>query len=76
MTCMIGKTNLATPLVRMEVERSCGIGIRAGDIMLATESPRGLSAPNIIPGTIKIVSSGMDLVSAVSIARARDLKYI
>ncbi|MFZ0477556.1 MAG: molybdenum ABC transporter ATP-binding protein [Terriglobales bacterium] len=65
MTCMIGKTNLETPLVRMEVGAKLRIGIRAGDIMLATESPRGLSARNIIPGTIQIVEQRHGFVSAV-----------
>jgi molybdate transport system ATP-binding protein len=29
------------------------VGVRAGDLLLATESPRGLSARNVLPGTIQ-----------------------
>ena len=65
MTCLIGRTNLETPLARMEVGAKLRIGIRAGDIMLATESPRGLSARNIIPGTIQSVEQRHGFVSAI-----------
>lgn len=55
MTCRIaGSTvELETPLVRAaEAESALRIGIRAGDILLATIQPRGLSARNLIPGRI------------------------
>ncbi|MGA6981064.1 MAG: ATP-binding cassette domain-containing protein [Candidatus Sulfotelmatobacter sp.] len=45
---------LETPLVRAEVGSRLRIGIRAGDILLATQAPAGLSARNIIAG--KLVS--------------------
>ena len=45
---------LETPLVRITPESSLRVGIRAGDILLATNHPEGLSARNILPG--KIVS--------------------
>jgi molybdate transport system ATP-binding protein len=43
---------LETPLVRAEVGSRLRVGVRAGDLLLATEKPRGLSARNILPGTI------------------------
>ena len=69
MTCRIGKgpLELETPLVRAEAGSHLRVGIQAGDILLATESPRGLSARNIVPGAIQrleqrdgIVSAGVD----------------
>lgn len=57
MTCRIkgngGPLLLETPLVRGGVGASLRIGIRAGDILLATSPPVGLSARNIIPGRIQ-----------------------
>ncbi len=54
MTCRVGgKLELETPLVRAEVGSHLRVGIRAGDILLATENPRGLSARNVLPGTIQ-----------------------
>jgi len=54
MTCRIGGSSvvLETPLVRAEVGSALCIGIRAGDILLATSRPQGLSARNIIPGRV------------------------
>jgi molybdate transport system ATP-binding protein len=54
MTCQLGKdaVELETPLVRAEVGSRLRVGVRAGDLLLATESPRGLSARNVLPGTI------------------------
>lgn len=45
---------LETPLVRAEVGSKLRVGISAGDILLATSTPVGLSARNILPG--KLVS--------------------
>ena len=55
MTCRIapGAIELETPLVRTERESKLRIGIRAGDLLLATESPRGLSARNVLPGIVR-----------------------
>src|SRR5208282_2929204 len=54
MTCRLGSSGveLETPLVRAEVGSRLRVGVRAGDLLLATESPHGLSARNILPGTI------------------------
>jgi molybdate transport system ATP-binding protein len=56
MTCKLagGTVELETPLVRADVGETLRVGIRAGDILLATVKPAGLSARNILPG--KIVS--------------------
>ncbi len=43
---------LETPLVRGGVGSELRVGIRAGDILLATSVPVGLSARNVIPGRI------------------------
>jgi len=54
MVCSLagGKVELETPLVRAEVGSRLRVGIRAGDILLASLPPVGLSARNIIPGRI------------------------
>jgi molybdate transport system ATP-binding protein len=43
---------LETPLVRGGVGSIMRVGIRAGDILLATAAPAGLSARNVLPGRI------------------------
>jgi molybdate transport system ATP-binding protein len=43
---------LEVPLAQTPPEGSVRLAIRAGDILLATEHPRGLSARNIVAGTI------------------------
>jgi molybdate transport system ATP-binding protein len=59
LTCNVGtpgtgvEVALETPLVRTEVGSKLRVGIRAGDLLLATDSPHGLSARNILPGTIR-----------------------
>jgi molybdate transport system ATP-binding protein len=56
MTCRVlgdgGPLLLETPLVRGGVGSTLRVGIRAGDILLATSPPVGLSARNVIPGRI------------------------
>ena len=57
MTCCLeaedgGRLSLETPLVRGAVGSRLRVGIRAGDILLATAPPTGLSARNVIPGRI------------------------
>jgi molybdate transport system ATP-binding protein len=54
MTCRIADSKLAleTPLVRAETGSTLIVGIRAGDILLATVQPAGLSARNIISGRV------------------------
>ena len=53
MTCQVaGRVTLETPLVRAQVGAPLRVGIRAGDILLATTPPTGLSARNVIQGKI------------------------
>ena len=54
MTCRIDGSalSLEVPLTRTRSGQSLKVGIRAGDILVAAESPRGLSARNVIPGRI------------------------
>jgi molybdate transport system ATP-binding protein len=54
MRCRIAgsKVELETPLVRMKSGASLRLGIRAGDILLATIHPQGLSARNVLPGRV------------------------
>jgi molybdate transport system ATP-binding protein len=68
MSCRIdgdgGSLLLETPLVRGGVGTALRIGIRAGDILLATSPPVGLSARNIIPGRIRSLEQRDVIVSA------------
>src|SRR4051812_15701559 len=54
MTCRLdnSQVELETPLVRTSIGSILRVGIQAGDILLATEKPVGLSARNQIAGRI------------------------
>jgi molybdate transport system ATP-binding protein len=57
MTCRLGTSKsaaveLETPLVRSEAGDHLRVGISAGDILLATEKPAGLSARNVLRGRL------------------------
>jgi len=54
MTCRLAASNveLETPLVRAAAGSGLRVGIRAGDILLATVAPQGLSARNVIAGEV------------------------
>lgn len=68
MTCRIAGDGvpvvLETPLVRGGVGSALRVGIRAGDILLATAPPVGLSARNVIPGRIAKLEQRDVIVSA------------
>ncbi len=66
MTCQLGngKVELETPLVRADEGSRLRVGVRAGDLLLATEHPRGLSARNILPGTIRQLEQRDVIVAA------------
>jgi molybdate transport system ATP-binding protein len=67
MTCRVagdGSVLLETPLVRAEAGTALRVGIRAGDILLATEPPVGLSARNVIAGRIASLQQRDVIVSA------------
>jgi molybdate transport system ATP-binding protein len=67
MTCRLGtgKVELETPLVSAEIGSRLRVGIRAGDLLLATASPQGLSARNVLPGTIRQLVQRDVMVSAI-----------
>ncbi|HET7183952.1 MAG TPA: molybdenum ABC transporter ATP-binding protein [Terriglobales bacterium] len=53
MTCRLaGGVPLEAPLGRVQAGETVRIGIRAGDILLASSRPQGLSARNILAGRI------------------------
>jgi molybdate transport system ATP-binding protein len=68
MTCRIegdgGPVMLETPLVRGGIGSVMRVGIRAGDILLATSLPVGLSARNVIPGRITSLEQRDVIVTA------------
>jgi molybdate transport system ATP-binding protein len=68
MTCCLsggdGRLSLETPMVRGGTGTAMRIGIRAGDILLATSPPSGLSARNVIPGRLLSVVQRDMIVSA------------
>jgi molybdate transport system ATP-binding protein len=66
MSCRLGKGDLEleTPLVRAKVGSHLRVGIRAGDLLLATVKPKGLSARNILQGTIHRIEQKDVIVSA------------
>lgn len=69
MTCCLsaedgGRLSLETPLVRGRAGARFRVGIRAGDILLATAPPTGLSARNIVPGRITDLDQRDVMVSA------------
>lgn len=66
MTCRIaeGPLELETPLVRAAPGAALRVGIRAGDILLASGRPAGLSARNLIPGRIARLAQHDVIVSA------------
>ncbi len=68
MRCRIAESDveLETPLVRAEVGSTLLIGIRAGDILLATVQPAGLSARNIIYGRVLSVVQ-RDVIAVVRV---------
>lgn len=66
MTCLLeGSTvEIETPLLRAPIGSKVRVGIRAGDILLATVEPRGLSARNILPGKVTSLAQRDVIVTA------------
>jgi molybdate transport system ATP-binding protein len=54
MSCSVVETavEVETPMVKAEVGSRFRLGVRAGDVLLATELPRGLSARNVLKGKL------------------------
>ena len=46
------EVDLEAPMARGHAGDAVRIAVRAGDILLGTEQPRGLSARNVLPGTL------------------------
>jgi molybdate transport system ATP-binding protein len=70
MTCTLlpGKVVLETPLVRAQTGAPLRIGIRAGDILLATSRPEGLSARNLLAGkVVSLVRRDVIMVARVDV---------
>jgi len=78
---------LETPLIRAETGSRLRVGIRAGDILLATGKPQGLSARNVIAGRLVSlerrdmivaarVDCGVEMVVYLTLAARDDLKLI
>lgn len=55
---------IETPLVRAAIGSALRVGIRAGDILLATSPPVGLSARNVIRGRVMSLKQRDVIVSA------------
>lgn len=67
MSCrlMPGGVPIETPMVRVSKGTKLRVGIRAGDILLATACPEGLSARNIFPGKIQKLERRDVMISAL-----------
>ena len=76
MTCRLissgnSSLTLETPLVRAAAGVALRIGIRAGDVLLATREPVEISARNIFPGRIISVER-RDVVIVAQVQSAAD----
>lgn len=58
MTCLLAGSavEIEVPLARREPGERIRIAVRAGDILLATSPPQGLSARNVVPGRLLSLS--------------------
>jgi molybdate transport system ATP-binding protein len=68
MRCQLGSSQaeLEVPLGVANIGASVRIAIRAGDILLASEEPRGLSARNVLRGSLAaLVHDGTTVVATV-----------
>ena len=76
-----GGTELEVPLTSDDPGAQIRVAIRAGDILLAVEQPRGLSARNVLPGhIISLTREGAMIVADVdaglSRAESRGARFI
>jgi molybdate transport system ATP-binding protein len=72
MVCRLPRsgTELEVPLMQTASDGSVRVAIRAGDILMATAQPQGLSARNIIPGRIvSLIQRGTTVVAVVDAGR-------
>jgi molybdate transport system ATP-binding protein len=76
MTCRLASSavELETPLVRAIAGQKLLVGIQAGDILLATAQPVGLSARNLLPGkVVSLVQRDVIVVGTVDCGVAMDV---
>ena len=70
MTCDLGGLSLVVPYAALPLGTAVRVGVRAGDVLVATERPRGLSAQNAFEGTIvSIEPHGFELLLTVDCGR-------
>lgn len=62
---------LEVPLVRSEAGQRLRVGVRAGDILLATRKPESISARNLLAGDVRTLTR-RDFVITATIACAAD----
>jgi len=67
---------LEIPLSRVKKGDRVHIAVRAGDILLATEQPRSLSARNLLPGTIESLEPQGTLVAVKVRAGVRFIVHV
>ena len=58
-----GATDVEVPLAAGDIGARVKLAIRAGDILIASEEPRGLSARNVLPGTVAHVERAGPIVA-------------
>ena len=70
MTCDLDGVVLEVPFVAMEAGSRVRVGVRAGDILLAIEPPRGLSARNVLQGRVlSLERRGFEMEAVVDSGR-------
>jgi len=67
---------LEIPLGTVPPGAAVQVAIRAGDILLATEAPRALSARNVLPGTLETLEPRGSLVVALVDVGARFIVHL
>jgi molybdate transport system ATP-binding protein len=67
---------LEVPLGFAATGEAVEIAIRAGDILLAREAPRGLSARNVLPGTIEAIENRGAMVVVIVNAGAKFVIHV
>jgi molybdate transport system ATP-binding protein len=71
-----GRCELEIPLAGTKTGETIRVAIRAGDILLATQLPYGLSARNVIPGTVESIETRGTVVSVQVNAGVRFVAHI
>ncbi|MFQ5860596.1 MAG: molybdenum ABC transporter ATP-binding protein [Dehalococcoidia bacterium] len=62
MTCRVGETCLEVPSAAVRPGERVLLGLRATDVLVAVQRPQGISARNVLPGSVQdLVAVGHDL---------------